>query len=453
MDLANFLEGTDNTSPSSASASDTAGVSTRSMILRNQPTAAVLRDATSTLIGYTNAAISPDGRLRRVCPPMDPVYPYWYATGYPNQTGIGDPQQTATDLKGLALNQPDPFPFYASYDSYEFKVNFSPRSYPVLTDEAIQGNLPLKWTLPPKLVAAGDVDFQTNVYANEWLRYSDFGLAPKNDSITAVQGMSVFQTQSGKTPQGAVFQGMPRLFQPNQIVRINWYQVPLRYWISANSFLRKWVGYINQFDWYDWDGVKLFDKGTLLYLGSTPKIYTSLAAQLVDGGQGDLPQWKFMDVEMTFIVTERTGSDVPQNLASANYIAAGHNLQAFFPTGRYYYITFGNGVLLSGSVQTPPSIFVAIPGGLTPDAASLVGSNISGPGIPPGTTIIAVTTGTPGTLILSNAATVMSGNLALVVTASGTSVPYWYSFPFEFFFTDPDTPQNPAFPDPTDPPQ
>lgn len=331
--LSQYWERVDDVSPSFASCSSENGQGTIPYVLQGA-NEIDLRAAVPQLLGFTAANGPGNFRLARTLPMGHPIFHYWFADSIGEIRGVGP--FTKQDSTENDVNPPEapPMPFFADYENWFISLHFAPRPYAVIPDTAIPIE-DLQWYH----------ESNPNVpilfrYAPEWRRYATFDLLPQNDYITAIAGSSKFQTASMTRPNNAIFNGMPRVFLPNQILRMTWYQVPYRYILSANSYLRKYRGRVNQFPWYEWANRYVFQPGSLLYLGYEPTIYTSPVAQLMNW-PGNFISWKYCNITLSFLVTERTGVDLPTP-TNKNYLAAGHNLQIFFPKRQFYYVVFND---------------------------------------------------------------------------------------------------------------
>jgi hypothetical protein len=291
------------------------------------------------------------------------------------QRGIGLNPATlmvATD-ETLSTDQlPQPLPFFTLYDHYEIEVSYQSSNYPVLNDLAID-TLSSVWYQPPPAQANQQTKF---TYAFEWQRYLTWLQVPQNDWITGIAGQSRFETGDNTLPGNAdptkavSFQGMPRMWLPNQMVRLLWHQVPWRYVYSANSYLNRYLGMVNQFDFFDIGNLNfLFPAGSLLYLGYNPVSYMSPAAVIQQWVGGIDVTTMLVDLELIFLYTNRKQTNVP-NVPNRNFIPSGHNLEPYFPLRNFFYTYFVDD----------------------------------------------------------------SGN------GAANSYPYWFSFPVELLFTDPDSP-------------
>lgn len=338
--LSQYNVAVDSTSPESAtftlsSARAVMPLYLLSSDLGHDPTVQDIQDAIQQILGGLTSTNSTDGRLTRTPPLAHPQYNWLYASAISNIRGIGAPVKTAA---GAALEVPS-LPNLALYPNYEFIVEFTPRPYVVAKDASI----PL---LKGQKFYDESNTQQTTVIAAEWIRYAWWQPLPQYDSITARFGQMVFQTQSGGEPQNIPFPGMPRLFLPNQILKIYWSQVPLRYIYSSNSFLTRFGGYVNQTTFTTWK------PGQLLYLGCTPKPYTPPVQQLDSlnfGSSGFIVSAeKWCDIEMNFLLTTRQVQDGPTPTANGNFIATGHNVHPWpgstTTTGGFFYATVKSGL-------------------------------------------------------------------------------------------------------------
>lgn len=334
-DLSDYKEATGDLSPSSATISlNNASASVPFFLLGASGDEVV--DQIPKILGATlNVNYDPNNtyyKVQRQVPMAHALFWPLYAEQIVIH-GIGVGLEQASS----APPQVESMPGYANYENWQLDIKFAQRPYAILEDDDVEINT-LSWFPPPP-----DADLPVSLtYAKEWIRYTSFDLFPQNDNVSGVQGQSLFQTQSTAEPHGKQFQGMPRIFLPNQVVTFSWYQVPLRYILSPNSYLEKYKGRINQFAWYEYGSGHMFSAGSLLYMGWKPKIYSSPVAQLMNWQTGDLTTWKYADIELYFLVTKRTGVDVPTTTARANYLAKGHNLNPYFPTRLFYYTVYNS---------------------------------------------------------------------------------------------------------------
>lgn len=358
--LASWLEATGDRGPTDAALTMKTGRHTLQYQINNAGIDG-LQQAITQILGTVRASTS-SPKLTRTLPVASPIFPYFYASAISGIRGVGAPAKTATSTlaKTVAASPftlPQPMPNIAMYPVWELSVEFTPRPYAAMTDDQIAGSSKIvtTWTPPPS--TAGEVIANIDsIFCQEYIRFTDFDIVPQNDSITGTQGTFTFRTKTpGATIEGKSFQGMVRMLLPNQILRLRWHEVPLNYYMSANSYLKRFVGYINQFDWFPWGGDVVFPAGSLLYIGTNPVQYTSPVIQLQQWARGDLSTSKLATMEMTFLVTSRIGgaSEGGQMTpANANFIAAGHNLLPFFPNREYHYSVF-NSSAIDRTLQAP----------------------------------------------------------------------------------------------------
>ncbi len=168
-------------------------------------------------------------------------------------------------------------------------------------------------------------------YATEWYRFTDYEDFPQPEIITANQGQMYMVTGAGPTDQ-TVFQGFPRITMPQSLIKFRWYQVPFSYIESLNSYIKKYIGYVNQNDFYGWPA------GSLLYQGYNAPKYTPPVPEIEPGyGGTTFSTAKLCDIEFTWLFTQREPEYVP-TLTNENWIPYGHNCQPWFSTRKFYYV-------------------------------------------------------------------------------------------------------------------
>lgn len=283
-----------------------------------------IQEAVTYILGTTQ--IETAGlRLNRTPPLAHPQFPFLYASSITSIKGRGKYELVPSDP---ALEVP-PFPSYALYSHYEITVEFTPRPYPVLDNT----NTPQGTNC---YVGPTGTKYFYN-YAAEWLRYCDYEYQPKFDSITQVQGLMRFRTPEGTTqpvgpPPENTFEGIARMYLPDQMLKITWYAVPYRFVTSPNSVLAFYLGRINQGDWYNWK------KGELLYVGFNPKRYTPPIQDIALFNNVPSTE-KLCNLELVFIHTHRELGIAPSTTPPPQFVVGGHNLLPWMPTRKFYYAT------------------------------------------------------------------------------------------------------------------
>jgi hypothetical protein len=346
-----YLEEQGDTSPTTASFSN-ASQSVSAVYLLKNPTFDQFRLSIVDILGYTDTRVG-DGRIRRQLPLRHPAYPWCFADNYaPQGVGIDHTMVILTPGVGGPI-----IPAFPLYKQYHCRISFSPRQWNMWQDKDIKlvpgtyypkndtGTGPDPDNPRPGIAYKG---------AQEWLRFTTFDLYPMNNFITAQQGQMKFRASGlggAAEPDGFTFQDSPRMYLPDNILKVRWQEVPYRYVTSENSYLAKFVGHINQndFGFPDKNGVmRRFKKGSLLYLGANPtRIYTPPIPSegVLTANFGDsFERSRLCDLELTFMATERTIGTASGNTpgfaaVNRNWVVGGWNLLPWLTTRKFYYAT------------------------------------------------------------------------------------------------------------------
>lgn len=333
-----LAETTENVAPSTAGCSWTDGraVSVYQIIA---PSVDDLAPTIVDILGTTSLDVQ-GGKLNRKLPMAHPAFPFWYASAINDIQGTG--KYVKVRIPNVAgLEAPPISADYALYPIYNVKVQFTPRPYHLLKDSRIRV-LQSDWFPDNDTGAGPGLKYW---YAEEWLRYVDISIEPVEDSITATHGEMIFRDPD---VFGFRYSGMPRLYLKNQRVVLKWDQIPYRYVTSANSYIKKYRGRVNQEKFMNWN------PGELLYLGFkiarryTPPVPRLVAIEDVGGALGDpfagggvFSTEKFVDLELNFLETTRKASGVTYNPAAfnRNWVNAGMNLEALSADRKFHYAT------------------------------------------------------------------------------------------------------------------
>lgn len=288
------------------------------------------------------------GKISRILPPVHPFRPELSSAGVTSMSGIGD-QHTGTAVQ---VNGLDPVKtLFAHWTAYDYRVKFTKRPYFLMPDEKIQVRSGMTY-YPPD--GAGGLLFY---HADEWRRFTKMTVSPLPDTVTATDpaGMMTFRTQTGTSPGGTPghqFNGSPYVSLQNSMVEIEWFNIPMRYFqdhtvggVLYRSYLNRFIGTVNQYDITICG--RLFERGSLLYLGTSPTSYIPSSPQIqrfINALALGLDQSMMANAKMRFIHTGRQGTDVPNAghaiLADLNRIPAGHNLQPHYAKRqKFYYVT------------------------------------------------------------------------------------------------------------------
>ena len=404
----------------------------------------------------TFSTIEGAGRLIRTLPKAHPVFQYRYVSDV-GMYGVGVPALVNAKATNPSLGARAVTPLFSLYPKYNLQLEFAPRMYAVLPDNAVKSV-----TTTPANFTAGQLGSwydqagaqQTFTYVNEWVRFTDFEIMPQQDFITAQVGAGMIFRATGSV-NGNVFVGMPRIYIPNRILKIIWYMVPYRYVTSANSYLNKYIGQINQNDWWNWKA------GELLYLNYNPTRYqppvpkTELHPWVPLfpglGGPKTVSQAKLVDLELIFLLTKRTATDAPTPF-NGNYVAKGHNLLPWYKDRKFHYATTADDpatVTINGQTTAGSPVFSGLLGAI-PAPNQIVAALPDGP-FPAGAKVLPYGPADGVTQVtLDQNATTTSGQAALVGVAfillkqpkpdPTLGTPSFFSFPVEILFMDPDAP-------------
>lgn len=322
-------------------------------------------DSLVAIFGTTDLGIN-GGPLQRTLPYSHPLLPFWYARNISSIKGVGGggvQPQISEDTTDLPITQEVPAipsttdgkSYWGLYPEYQYIIDFGPFPYAVVSDGVVQSNVSIG-------AAYDDVGtIYSFGYAPEWIRYTNWIPDPRFESISYQYGVMKFRVNGNPSPNAnnQPFGGFPKVFLPNQLIKFYWYQVPMRYIISAYSYLNRFVGRINQNNWYNWS------QGTLLYLGYKPGVYTPPVPKAQPVYQRDAADnliatnafstEKLVDLEMSFLWTTRTSLDAPNSnsLINKNFIALGHNLLPWFSDRKFHYASTDDGNLPYTATQFP----------------------------------------------------------------------------------------------------
>lgn len=237
------------------------------------------------------------GSVDRVMPMADPQFPSLFADV--PAVRIVQFESYVQDQYGGGLLAVPPTQGFARFNAAEFDVPFQARPYVLI---------------PNSRMNAQRLDFYAEngsrrrlTYYEEWRRYVQPLWHAIDSRVSASVGFAmVFRAPSaaGGTPDGDTYTAVPDVLLNDMGLKLRWFQVPLRYLTSDNSYLTRYRGYINQFPFLG----KV--RGSLLYAGvDVLKTYTPpqfLPANTADPFlQGTFEQAVLADLELSFIFTAR----------------------------------------------------------------------------------------------------------------------------------------------------
>lgn len=319
----------------------------------NAPGAQDLTDTLNAIVGNTAQTVNAFGQLNRTLPMSDPMLPNWFAQSVDKLQGVGQGRfVSAVETSQDDYIVPSLSAGFLLYPTYYVTVTFSQLSYAVFEDKYVPTG-PSSWFLPYLDANSNPINAPYN-YAREWQRFCTYDSEATNDYVVSNTGNMVFreQTVAGKPNLNNVpFSGPPRILLPNDLITFKWYAVPFRYITSPNSYIRRYRGHINQFDFWETPTVAgkpgdvsyVFPKGTLLYLSYK---YTPFNPPIPQSSAWvpTLPNTavpaKLVNIEFTCLNTIRFTSGVPVVPYNPNWITAGHNLLPSFSGNRdFHYAT------------------------------------------------------------------------------------------------------------------
>lgn len=296
-------------------------------------------DAAKEILG--GCVANEKGGLNRTMPLAHPEYGWLFASAARSK-GLSFFAKRAANL-GVTdtIAEAPPISNFAFYGLYEYTIGFTGRPYVLISDAQIETR-----DYDPLYKEDGTVYSAFNVPV-EWIRFTDYEIQPAAEFITAQQGQFSFSRVDTNAPDGSTVPGQLRMLIKKSTIKFRWYQVPLRFFESGNSFIDQAIGRVNQLDWYGWKA------GTLLLLSASYKRYTPpnppVMAWWADGNTTKKGSYvsndKLVDIEFTFSHfdprTLDTG-ELPPTLANPNHIPHGHNLLPWLVGGNYnFYYAHG----------------------------------------------------------------------------------------------------------------
>lgn len=313
----------------------------------------VLSSSTDTLqgviqdiLGYTNPN-SGTQYLQRSIPLTHPKYPYLYASKISSLQGkgVGTSFITIPNVPSNPAIGVRPIANYEQFVLYRVGIEFTSRPYPLIADGAFTQSLGGNW-----YVLNGTANSFS--YAPEWVRWCDYDFFTQDNTVQGQQGNMYLLGVPGAPGGNVLFSSPPWMWMPDQILKVNWYQVPYRFITSQNSYIaggaaRNWRGRVNQNAWWNWQA------GSLLYLNFNVKKYTPPTTDIgtyptiTSVGWSNAPSVlgsivnyeRLCDIELIFLLTNRYRSGSSGGITINNHCAAGHNLLPNLADNKFYYAT------------------------------------------------------------------------------------------------------------------
>lgn len=332
-------------------------------------------DSAGPLVAFCQQAlgtvnIGPNGDLQRTPPMAHPQYRWLYADRISSIKGIGvlrdDPEDPSSPLIGFPTDAANSYqltaPSFVVYQKYEVTVEFGPRPYLPISDQAmdlLEAEYPGYYTITgDENIYYQDDGTQQIVAGNpyrEYMRFTNVTSETSAEYMTLKGGSMQFKSDYDGNPAGSLkIDGMeiPGFFGktllPKTTIKMTWFDVPYEFvdpTNDASTNIYQALGRVNQNWFYS------FGPGELLFVGfsNTQKMrnqfdqwdYTS--AEYLP----QLPQTLLTDVTFNFLYIpiksyDKDGNIYPfdpageYNANNLSYINAGHNLAMCTANKQYY---------------------------------------------------------------------------------------------------------------------
>jgi hypothetical protein len=332
-------------------------------------------DSSGPLVIFCNQALGTvniddtDGSLTRTPPMAHPQYRWLYADKISSIKGIGllrsDEEDPNSPLISFPTDAQNSYqltaPYFAVYKKYEVVVEFGPRPYLPIGDQAmnlLEDEFPNEYQIVDDTVYHKDngeaVTIDGNPY-REYMRFTTFTSETSAEYMTLKGGAMQFVSDYDGDPQGTLkidgveipgFFGKTLL--PKTTLKMTWFDVPYAFvdptqWASTNIYQA--LGRVNQHWFYG------YAPGELLFVGfsNNQKMrnqfdqwdYTS-AEYLPQLHQTLLTDITFQFLYIPIKSYDKTGNIYPEsptgivNPDNESYVNAGHNLAMFSGNKQYY---------------------------------------------------------------------------------------------------------------------
>lgn len=271
------------------------------------------------------------GKILRRLPKLHPFMKSLSVAGVVEIKGEGNGEEADSVELAQVPSVTDKF---WHYQRYNFVTEFRRRPYFLVPDVFIKRGK-RKYYLQDGT--------ETDIYyAEEWRRYITKLLQPLPDTAKATTGGQMRFRTDGTSLDGTQYPAQVFQFMENQVLEVNWFMVPYRYFFpygSQKPYLTRFINTVNQ------NELLGFQPGELLWLGATPTPYLPQTTNQVQlfGIAITQSQSELCNVKMRWLVTTRTSEDTPaagtKGTDNKNRIAAGHNLMPSFTDRKFHYVT------------------------------------------------------------------------------------------------------------------
>lgn len=294
-----------------------------------------LEDLFEDILG--NAKPDGVGGIERLLPKACPHFnlAYFFADRISELIGIGGDGEIVDVDDAEWLEAETLIDRYWEYKKFFVTIDYTRRPYKVLPDDS---------TVKPSNVAYYLEDGSGGAYVqtSEDDRFTWWEPQAQPEIITFQQGQAVFALDSsnisgsisGAAPHSFGFNATPQIYMPKTLIKYHWEMVPYEYVIGKPggiSYLRQYIGYLNQTDWAQWKA------GELLYLGPNVKRYPPSRPEREVVFGTTFSTSMLCDIELTFVETSRLPGGTVPTPSNLSWIPAGHNLMPWSRDRKFYY--------------------------------------------------------------------------------------------------------------------
>jgi hypothetical protein len=219
---------------------------------------------------------------------------------------------------------------YTLWDEYDFLISFATPPYQIIPDDFIINNAFNFTAFTDSGVPYG------GTFYPEWLRFTVLSPEPREEILKA-KGV-LMKLRGATSPTGKPlpqYAGLATMPLNSELLAVEWYNVPYRYVLSPNSFLRLHRFKVNQLPFLG------RAPGQLLYKGyRILKQYAPPFANLTHGLGGVVipAATKLVNLRLEFLATDRVATNPPE-VANPNWIVNGWNALPYWWDRKYYYST------------------------------------------------------------------------------------------------------------------
>lgn len=320
-------------------------------------------------LGTVNILLE-DGSLQRTAPMAHPQYRWLYADKISSIKGIGllraDTEDPASPLVNFPTDAMNSYqltaPYFAVYRKYEVTVEFGPRPYLPISDEAmdlLEANSPDEYQIVGDDTVYHDdsgtaITIDGNPY-REYMRFTTFTSETSAEYMTLKGGSMQFVSDFDGNPTGTLkIDGMeiPGFFGktllPKTTLKMTWFDVPYAFvdpTQNASTNIYQALGRVNQHWFYG------YAPGELLFVGFTNNQKMRNQFDQWDYNSAEylpqLHQTLLTDITFQFLYIpvksyDKNGDIYPAfptgiiNPDNESYVNAGHNLAMCSANKQYY---------------------------------------------------------------------------------------------------------------------